>query len=120
MDLRININNILMEKSDYFKYLDCSGFNFELPIKADNYDATYDSPFNFTETTLKGILSIGIDSLISMVNKDIKDSGLDNYTFYNFRDFFNELLDCNELYEYTIDTEDLQALYSYIKENLKR
>ena len=109
-----------MEKSDYSKYLDYSGFNFELPIKADNYDATYDSPFNFTETTLEGILSIGIDSLISMVNKDIKDSGLDNYTFYNFRDFFNELLDCNELYEYAIDTEDLQALYSCIKENLKR
>ncbi len=109
-----------MEKVDYFKYLDSSGFNFELPIKADNYDATYDDPFNFTETDSKGILSIGIDSLTSMVNKDIKDSGIDNYTFYNFRDFFNELLDYNELYEYAIDTKDLKTLYSCVMENIKK
>ena len=89
-----------MEKVDYFKYLDRSGFNFELPIRADNYDITYNDPFNFIETDSEDILSIGLDSLISMVNKDIKESGLDDYTFYYFRDFFNELLDINELYSY--------------------
>lgn len=109
-----------MEKIDYFKYIDRSGFNFELPIRADNYDTTYDAPFNFTETDSKGILSIGIDSLTSMVNNDIKDSGLDNYTFYNFEDFFNALLDINMPYQYTIDSDDLKALYSCVMENIKK
>ena len=109
-----------MEKVDYSKYLDVSESNFELPIRADNYDATYDDPFNFTEIALEGILSIGIDSLTSMINKDIKDSGLDNYTFYNFKDFFNELLDINMLYQYTIDSDDLKALYSCVMENIKK
>lgn len=31
-----------MEKVDYSKYLDVSESNFELPIRANNYDATYD------------------------------------------------------------------------------
>lgn len=108
-----------MEK-DYYKYLDASEVNFRLPIKKYNYEATYDSPFNFTETTSEDILSIDIDSLTSMINKDIKDSGLDNYTFYNFRNFFNELLDCNELYKYTVDSEDLKILYSCVIENIKQ
>ena len=72
---------------DYSKYLDGSEHNFELPIKTDNYNQTYNNPFNFTETTSEGILSIDIDSLITKVNKDKENSGLDNYTFYNFRDF---------------------------------
>lgn len=109
-----------MDKVDYFKYLDNSGFNFELPIRADNYYTTCDNPFNFAKTDSESILNIGIDSLVSMINKDIKNSGLDDYTFYNFKDFFNELLDYNELYKYTIDTEDLKALYSCVIENLKR
>lgn len=109
-----------MEKVDYSKYLDVSKSNFELPIRADNYDATYDDPFNFTEIALEGILSIGIDSLTSMINKDIKDSGLDNYTFYNFEDFFNALLDINMSYQYTIDSDDLKALYSCVMENIKK
>ena len=109
-----------MEKIDYSKYLDVSESNFELPIRADNYEATYDDPFNFIEMDIEGTLSINLDSLISMVNKDIKDSGLDNYTFYNFEDFFNELLDINMLYQYTIDSDDLKALYSCVIENIKK
>ena len=109
-----------MEKVNYSKYLDVSESNFELPIRADNYEATYDDPFNFTEIDLEGILSICSDSLISLVNKDIKDSGLDNYTFYNFEDFFNELLDINELYSYEVSSKDLKALYSCVIENIKK
>ena len=109
-----------MEKIDYSKYLDVSESNFELPIRADNYEATYDDPFNFIEMDIEGTLSINLDSLISMVNKDIKDSGLDDYTFYNFEDFFNELLDINMLYQYTIDSDDLKALYSCVMENIKK
>ena len=109
-----------MEKVDYSKYLNVSEYNFELPIRAYNYEATYDNPFNFTEIDSEGILSIDLDSLITMVNRDIKDSGLDNYTFYNFKDFFNELLDINMLYQYTIDSDDLKALYSCVMENIKK
>ena len=109
-----------MEKVNYSKYLDVSESNFELPIRADNYEATYDDPFNFIEMDIEGTLSINLDSLISMVNKDIKDSGLDDYTFYNFEDFFNELLDINMLYQYTIDSDDLKALYSCVIENIKK
>lgn len=109
-----------MEKVDYSKYLDCSESNFELPIRADSYEATYDDPFNFTEIDLEGILSINLDSLIYMVNKDIKDFGLDNYTFYNFEDFFNELLDINMLDSYEYDSEDLEVLYSCVIDNIKK
>ena len=119
LGLQININNIEMDKVDYSKYLDSSGFDFELPIRADNYDATYDNPFNFAKTYSEGVLSIDIDLLVSMVDKDIKDSGLDDYTFYNFRDFFNELLDINMLDSYEYDSEDLEALYSCVMENIK-
>ena len=105
---------------DYSKYLDGSEHNFKLPIKTDNYNETYNNPFNFTETTSEGILSINIDSLITKVNKDKENSGLDNYTFYNFKDFFNELLDYNELYEYVVDSEDLKTLYSCVMENIKK
>ena len=109
-----------MEKVDYSKYLDCSDSNFKLPIRADNYETTYDDPFNFTKIDLEGILSINLDSLIYIVNKDIKDSGLNNYTFYNFEDFFNELLDINMLYQYTVDSDDLKALYSCVMDNIKK
>lgn len=51
-----------MEKVDYSKYLDVSESNFELPIRANNYDAT----------------------------------------------------------QYTIDSDDLKALYSCVMENIKK
>lgn len=105
---------------DYSKYLDGSEHNFELPIKTDKYNETYNNPFNFTETTSEGILSINLNSLVIKVLTDKKESGLYNYTFYNFRDFFTELLDCNELYEYAVDSEDLKALYSCVIENIKK
>lgn len=108
-----------MEKIDYSKYLDESKCNFKLPIWTDTYTATYDKPFNFTYITSEGDLSIDLDALTAMVLKDKKESGLDNYTFYYFRDFFNELLDINELYSYEVYSKDLKALYSCVMDNIK-
>lgn len=109
-----------MKKVDYSKYLDKSKCNFKLPICTDIYTATYNIPFNFTDITSEGNLNIDLDALIEMVLKDKKESGLDNYTFYNFEDFFNELININMLDSYEYDTEDLKALYSCVIENLKK
>ena len=72
-----------------------------------------------------GVIDVGDNNIfwsfyLNPINKDIKDSGLNNYTFYNFKDFFNELLDINMLYQYTIDSDDLKALYSCAMENIKK
>lgn len=42
LDILVNLNNIENGKVDYSKYLDVSESNFELPIRANNYD-TIDS-----------------------------------------------------------------------------
>lgn len=65
-----------MEKVDYSKYLDESKCNFKLPIWTDTYTATYDKPFNFTDTTSEGDLSIDLDALTAMVLKDKKNLDL--------------------------------------------
>lgn len=107
-----------MEK-DYYKYLDASKANFKLPVRKDDYNAINDNPFNCIETDTEGTLSIDIDELTTMVHSDKENSGLDNYTFYNFEDFFDELLDINMLGSYEYDSEDLETLYSCIMENIK-
>ena len=109
-----------MEK-DYYKYLDASEANFKLPIRKDDYNAINDcNPFNCIETDTEGTLSIDIDELTTMVHSDKENSGLDNYTFYNFEDFFDELLDINMLDSYEYDSEDLEALYSCVMDNIKK
>lgn len=107
-----------MEK-DYYRYLDASEANFKLPIRKDNYSAINSNPFNCIETDTEGTLSIDIDKLSTMVCSDKENSGLDNYTFYNFEDFFDGLIDINMLDSYDYDSEDLKALYSCVMENIK-
>lgn len=116
------LNNMNLEKINYSKYLDKDKVNFLLPVYLETTDEDFDldSLFNCMYLSITGKLEININSLVKKVKKDINNSGLtkEQYSYYNFRDFFYNIFYTSRTEEYSIVETALKSLYKCIIERL--
>lgn len=111
-----------LENIDYSTYLDKDKVNFLLPVYLETTDEDFDldSPFNCMYLHISGKVVINIDILVKKVIENITGSELtkEEFSYYNFRDFFYELFYTERAEDYSFVSTDLQALYKCIMERI--
>lgn len=111
-----------LENIDYSIYLDKDKVNFLLPIYLETTDEDFDldSPFNCMYLYTTGKIEINIDSLVKKVIENMTGSELtkEEFSYYNFRDFFYEIFYTERAEDYSFVSTDLEALYKCIIERI--